>query len=81
MSKDTIIGFMYLKPIFFSEKGKNLDEPYDSEGATILHYAAAHGYLDLTRFLLSKGVQVNNQDKEGWTPLHAATCWMQPEVN
>lgn len=63
-----------------SQTGNDLDEPYDQEGATILHYAAAHGYLDLTRFLLSRGVQVNNQDKEGWTPLHAATCWMQPEI-
>ena len=28
-----------------------------------------------------KLLEVNNQDREGWTPLHAATCWMQPEVN
>ena len=81
----------------------------DYEGATILHFASAHGYIELTRYLLSqgtaeikigktackeflvywklppvfwpiKGVSVNIQDRDGWTPLHAATCWMQPEV-
>ena len=36
--------------------------------------------MDLARYLLSVGVTVNIQDKDGWTPLHAASCWMQPEV-
>ena len=99
----------------------------DYEGATILHFASAHGYIELTRYLLSqgtvettigkiiwsdrdryhcdtisprdtetpvpkvsqcykclfwpiKGVSVNIQDRDGWTPLHTATYWMQPEV-
>lgn len=61
------------------ESNEELDR-IDMEGATILHFAAAHGYLELTRYLLSQGVHVNVQDKDGWTPLHAATCWMQPEI-
>ena len=27
----------------------------DYEGATILHFASAHGYIELTRYLLSQG--------------------------
>jgi len=63
----------------FRETGKDLDN-VDYEGATILHFASAHGYIELTRYLLSQGVSVNIQDRDGWTPLHAATCWMQPEI-
>jgi len=39
--------------------------------------AAAHGYADLTRFLLSRSRNPNVQDNDGWTPLHAAACWCQ----
>jgi hypothetical protein len=24
---------------------------------------------------------VNIQDNDGWTPIHAAACWMQPDVS
>lgn len=59
--------------------GQDLDKK-DKEGATLLHLAAANGYIDLARYLLSEAVSVNVQDNDGWTPLHAAACWMQPDV-
>ena len=53
-------------------------------------YHCLHRPLDVQRtdssenclrlFWPIKGVSVNIQDRDGWTPLHAATCWMQPEV-
>ncbi|CBY37894.1 unnamed protein product [Oikopleura dioica] len=53
----------------------------DSDGATLLHLAAANGYVDLARRLLGEAISINAQDHDGWTPLHAAACWMQPEVS
>lgn len=52
----------------------------DSDGATLLHLAAANGYVDLARRLLGEAISINAQDHDGWTPLHAAACWMQPEI-
>jgi len=60
-------------------KGEDLNAK-DNIGACLLHVAAASGYMELARYLLSVGVTVNIQDKDGWTPLHAASCWMQPEM-
>jgi len=47
----------------------------DDTDATRLHFAAAHGFSDLARFLLKQGAQVDARDNDGWTPLHAAACW------
>jgi len=52
----------------------------DSDGATLLHLAASNGYVDLARRLLGEAISINAQDNDGWTPLHAAACWMQPEI-
>lgn len=61
------------------ESGYDLDAK-DKEGSTLLHLAAANGYIDLARYLLSEAVSVNIQDNDGWTPIHAAACWMQPDI-
>ncbi len=48
---------------------------------TQLHVAAANGYTEVLQFLLPKeGLNLNIQDNEGWTPLHAAVCWGQKEA-
>nr|CAB3265092.1 protein phosphatase 1 regulatory inhibitor subunit 16B-like [Phallusia mammillata] len=52
----------------------------DKAGATVLHVAAANGYIDLTRYFLLHTTDPNIQDKDGWTPLHAAACWCQLEI-
>jgi len=52
----------------------------DWDGATLLHLAASNGYVDLARRLLGEAISINAQDNDGWTPLHAAACWMQPEI-
>jgi len=37
-----------------------------------LHFAANNGHVDVVRFLLEKGANVNAQDHRGRTPLHLA---------
>ncbi|XP_022541167.2 protein phosphatase 1 regulatory subunit 16A [Astyanax mexicanus] len=49
----------------------------DEQGATLLHVAAANGYLSVGELLLEQRVRVEEKDSDGWTPLHAAACWGQ----
>ena len=55
---------------------KKIDERLDWQGATALHVAAAKGYNKVISLLLQIGnVDVNVQDNDGWTPVHAAVHW------
>ncbi|GFU27116.1 protein phosphatase 1 regulatory subunit 12A [Nephila pilipes] len=49
-------------------------------GATPLHVAAAKGYSEVMKILIQAGVDLNAQDNDGWTPLHAAAHWCQKEA-
>uniref|UniRef100_A0A3Q1IU22 Uncharacterized protein n=1 Tax=Anabas testudineus TaxID=64144 RepID=A0A3Q1IU22_ANATE len=49
----------------------------DDNGATLLHTAAANGYISVAELLLENRAQVDIKDSDGWTPLHAASCWGQ----
>jgi serine/threonine-protein phosphatase 6 regulatory ankyrin repeat subunit B len=33
------------------------------------------GYLDICAYLLSEGAEVNQADVDGWSVLHAASCY------
>lgn len=45
----------------------------DNSGYTALHYAVRAGYMEICRFLLSKGANVNATTRSGKaTPLHRA---------
>ncbi|XP_042149428.1 protein phosphatase 1 regulatory subunit 12B [Ixodes scapularis] len=54
-----------------------LDKVHPKTGATSLHVAAAKGYLKVMTLLIQAGVDLNAQDWDGWTPLHAASHWGQ----
>lgn len=41
-------------------------------GTTLLHSAARSGHMNLTRLLIREGADVNAQDEDGESPLHAA---------
>ncbi|XP_030081537.1 protein phosphatase 1 regulatory subunit 12A isoform X9 [Drosophila hydei] len=57
-----------------------VDRPHPKTGATALHVAAAKGYTKVLRLLLAGGSNVDRQDNDGWTPLHAAAHWGQKEA-
>lgn len=47
------------------------DRPHPKTGATPLHVAAAKGYTKVLNLLLAARADVDRQDNDGWTPLHA----------
>lgn len=51
-----------------------------SGGKTCLQVAAHQGHINLVRYLLSVGANVNMVDKEGDSTLHYAAFGNQPEV-
>ncbi|XP_042615657.1 protein phosphatase 1 regulatory inhibitor subunit 16B [Cyprinus carpio] len=53
---------------------------HDSQGATLLHIAAANGYAQAAEVLMEGGARTDMKDSDGWTPLHAAACWGQVHV-
>ena len=56
------------------------DVPHSKTGASALHVAAAKGYMKVMRLLIEAGMEVNIQDYDGWTPMHAAAHWAQREA-
>merc|ERR1712106_578330 len=56
------------------------DRPHAKTGATALHVAAAKGYIKVINLLIQAGSEINQQDFDGWTPLHAAAHWAQREA-
>ena len=42
-----------------------------------MHIAAANGYVEVIEFLLDNGAKLDTKDKDGWQPIHAASCWGQ----
>ncbi|XP_078040846.1 myosin binding subunit isoform X5 [Augochlora pura] len=56
------------------------DAVHPKTGATALHVAAAKGYTKVMNILLQAKCDVNAQDFDGWTPLHAAAHWDQFEA-
>ncbi len=44
----------------------------DPNGYTPIHAASSYGHLELLRFLISNGGDINIQDNDGETPLHYA---------
>lgn len=52
----------------------------DEQGATMLHVAAANGYMSVGELLLEHRLSPDERDADGWTPLHAAACWGQIQM-
>ncbi|XP_069813010.1 protein phosphatase 1 regulatory subunit 16A isoform X2 [Dendropsophus ebraccatus] len=49
----------------------------DPSGTSLLHIAAANGYLAAAELLLDNKASLSARDSDGWEPLHAAACWGQ----
>ncbi|XP_052062716.1 protein phosphatase 1 regulatory subunit 16A-like isoform X3 [Mytilus californianus] len=62
-----------------AKTGGPLDER-GSDGATLLHIAAANGYMQVAEFLLDHHVSVDKRDSDSYQPIHAAAFWCQQDV-
>ncbi|XP_073418479.1 protein phosphatase 1 regulatory subunit 16A [Dendrobates tinctorius] len=52
----------------------------DTAGTSLLHIAAANGYVTAAELLLENMASLNARDSDGWEPLHAAACWGQVQL-
>ena len=46
----------------------------DEDGTYAMHIAAAEGNLEIVKFLIAEGFDVQKADKDQWTPLLHGTC-------
>jgi len=52
------------------EESVSVNQPCDFHGWTALHAAAHKGHVEIARFLLKQGANVNVEDDDGYSPLH-----------
>lgn len=52
----------------------------DSGGSSYLHICVIHGNIELAKFVIDKGIDVNIQDKKGATALHYCAVYNQFEI-
>ena len=58
-------------------KNKNLLYEKDGLDRSLLYLAARNGYFNLTEFLIKKGININDVQKDGSTALHGAAFYGQ----
>ncbi|MHC4946019.1 MAG: ankyrin repeat domain-containing protein [Planctomycetota bacterium] len=56
----------------FDSKEADVNAKEKTQGARVLHRAAAGGDAEIIKLLLSKGADFEKKCKKGWTPLHVA---------
>jgi len=54
------------------ESGIDINTKYDQFEETLFHYASRHGHIDIVKYLISNGADVNATDQYLNTPLHDA---------
>ena len=62
------------------ERNKNLLNDKDALKRNLLYLSARNGYFDLTEYLLKKGININEVQKDGSTALHGAAFYGQELV-
>jgi hypothetical protein len=50
------------------------------QGVSVLHYAVCSGSINMVRYIVSHGFNVNKADNDGWTALHCAASCCNLEV-
>lgn len=62
------------------KKDKNLLLKKDALKRSLLYLSARNGYFDLTKYLIEKGININEVQKDGSTALHGAAYYGQEIV-
>jgi len=62
------------------DKNPKLVNALDQFGNTALHGAVEKGHIQIIKYLISKGADVNMKDREGRTPLYYAEITANTEV-
>jgi len=75
--KGMTLPFPVTQVMEFLQANKAFVNTTDEHGRTPLHIAAGAGNLELVKFLITLGANVEAEDMNGDTPLHRAYC---PEV-
>lgn len=65
---------------FFLEKNKFLKLALGRDGKNALILAAECGHLEAVKYLLSVGFDINSQDNYGYTALHKAVWFYEPDI-
>ena len=55
------------------QQGVDVNAQYSSTGGTALMYASLRGHLEIVKYLISKGADVNAKNDDGWTALMYAS--------
>ncbi|CAF0780585.1 unnamed protein product [Didymodactylos carnosus] len=64
----------------YVEKNFNLLTATDSDGYTPLHRASSNNHIDITKYLIEKGANVNLETNDKWTCLHCACFWNNADL-
>ena len=58
--------------VAFVTHGMKVNEIKDEQGRSLLHNAISYNNIELVKWLLTKGADVNSRDEQGYSPLHDA---------
>lgn len=59
---------------YISKHGEQVIYQRTLDGKSTLHSVAGGGNIWAAKYLIARGIDVNGQDRHGWTPLHYAAC-------
>lgn len=57
------------------QRGAKINEDLDEYGATALHWSAVKGHRDVAEFLIGKGANIDQKNRDGDTGLHLAVAF------
>jgi hypothetical protein len=63
-----------------AEQTGSINTPRPQEGSTLLSTAALYGRVDIAKYLIERGADVNAVNRDGNTPLHVAAFLCRTEI-